>query len=191
VSRFGLVLFVLTVSYFGFTQATVEMKNERYIVQPGDYLSLISQKTGVDMDILIQLNNISEPDAIEVGQVLILPSNTSGQGGASQVGNIVPSSGIPRPVNQNIHDAMNGLLELNDFPLCQGDTQFFVGDVPDLTIGFLDSLKQNGYIYTPIFQIGNNPAETVTLARVTGNGVNVYSMMAITEGTSLMLCNAN
>ena len=44
-----------------------------YRVQPGDSLSLIAQRFGTDVPTLVALNNIADPDHIEVGQVLRLP----------------------------------------------------------------------------------------------------------------------
>ncbi len=44
-----------------------------YTVQPGDALSLIAERFNVDEATLIQLNHITDPDHIEVGQVLRLP----------------------------------------------------------------------------------------------------------------------
>lgn len=44
-----------------------------YVVQPGDTLSAIAMRYGTTVSILAQLNGISNPDLIFVGQVLILP----------------------------------------------------------------------------------------------------------------------
>ena len=44
-----------------------------YTVQPGDALSLIAERLGIDAETLIRLNHITDPDHIEVGQVLRLP----------------------------------------------------------------------------------------------------------------------
>ena len=47
--------------------------DKTYIVQPGDTLYSIAQKFGTTVEILCKLNNITNPDLIQVGQVLILP----------------------------------------------------------------------------------------------------------------------
>lgn len=45
-----------------------------YIVQPGDTLALIAARFAVNLDSLIALNNITNPDQLEVGQSLQIPS---------------------------------------------------------------------------------------------------------------------
>ena len=48
----------------------------KYIVQPGDSLSIISQKVYEDLfswPIIMNANNLLSPDAIEAGMVLIIP----------------------------------------------------------------------------------------------------------------------
>ena len=44
-----------------------------YVVKAGDTLSAIALKYGTTVDVLVRLNNISNPDLIYVGQVLRLP----------------------------------------------------------------------------------------------------------------------
>ena len=46
---------------------------ETYVVQPGDTLSGIGAKLGVDWRAIAQANGISNPDLIYVGQVLRIP----------------------------------------------------------------------------------------------------------------------
>jgi GH25 family lysozyme M1 (1,4-beta-N-acetylmuramidase) len=46
-----------------------------YTVQAGDTLWAISNKHGLTVDAIVQLNNIANPDLIQVGQVLQIPSN--------------------------------------------------------------------------------------------------------------------
>jgi len=50
---------------------------ESYIVQPGDTISIISQKFGLRPEAIIQSNALINPNFLEVGQVLSLPANTS------------------------------------------------------------------------------------------------------------------
>jgi LasA protease len=45
-----------------------------YIVQPGDTLTAIAQRYGCDLDALIQANNITDPNTLQVGQKLEVPS---------------------------------------------------------------------------------------------------------------------
>ncbi len=44
-----------------------------YIVQPGDSLASIALEFGVDIDELIAVNNIENPNALAIGAELILP----------------------------------------------------------------------------------------------------------------------
>jgi LysM repeat protein len=47
-----------------------------YLVQSGDTLFSISKRFNLDMLLLMQLNGISNPDHVEVGQNLLLPPAT-------------------------------------------------------------------------------------------------------------------
>lgn len=44
-----------------------------YIVQEGDTLSDIAQRYGVDLDKLIEVNNLQDPNRLSVGQKLWIP----------------------------------------------------------------------------------------------------------------------
>lgn len=48
-----------------------------YVVQPGDLLANIANAWGVDMDELMALNEITDPNHIEVGQELEIPPSTA------------------------------------------------------------------------------------------------------------------
>ena len=48
-----------------------------YVVQPGDLLANIARSWGVDMDELMALNEITDPNHIEVGQELDIPPSTA------------------------------------------------------------------------------------------------------------------
>ncbi len=47
---------------------------EEYLVQRGDMLSAIAERYGVSMEAIIEANNITNPDILEVGQRLIIPA---------------------------------------------------------------------------------------------------------------------
>ncbi|MCX7607975.1 MAG: LysM peptidoglycan-binding domain-containing protein [Anaerolineales bacterium] len=47
-----------------------------HVVQPGEYLSLIANRYGVSLEALIEANQLTNPDRLEVGQRLILPQPT-------------------------------------------------------------------------------------------------------------------
>ncbi|TYO96452.1 LysM peptidoglycan-binding domain-containing protein [Desulfallas thermosapovorans] len=46
-----------------------------YVVKPGDTASGIAEKFGVDLKTLIDENNITNPNSLEVGQILYIPVN--------------------------------------------------------------------------------------------------------------------
>ncbi len=49
----------------------------QYVVQPGDTLFLIAQRFGTTVQAIMQANNITNPDIIVVGQILIIPAGTA------------------------------------------------------------------------------------------------------------------
>lgn len=50
-----------------------------YTVQPGDYIWRIAHDHEVDMNILMEINNLSLDSQLEVGQLLYIPRNDQGQ----------------------------------------------------------------------------------------------------------------
>lgn len=44
-----------------------------YVVQPGDTLYSIAVRFGVSLEALIQANGITDPNQLQVGQVLVIP----------------------------------------------------------------------------------------------------------------------
>jgi LysM repeat protein len=59
---------------------TLPLFVEFYTIQSGDTLSEIAQIFGVSVDDLISFNAISNPDAIQLGQVLKIPSPANPSG---------------------------------------------------------------------------------------------------------------
>ena len=47
--------------------------DDTYVVQAGDYLGLIADRFGTTVDEILALNDIVDPDVIEVGQILKIP----------------------------------------------------------------------------------------------------------------------
>ncbi len=56
------------------TPAREVAAGETYVVQAGDSLSVIAHRHGVSQQELMRANNISNPDRIQVGQELVMPS---------------------------------------------------------------------------------------------------------------------
>ena len=49
-----------------------------YVVQSGDTLNAIAEKLGITVEALMAANGLTDPDALDVGQVLVVPSFESG-----------------------------------------------------------------------------------------------------------------
>ena len=52
-----------------------ELKNNYHIVQTGENLTEISSKYKLNLEYLIEINNLKNPDSIKVGQKLLLSKN--------------------------------------------------------------------------------------------------------------------
>ncbi|MBP1779821.1 MAG: putative peptidoglycan-binding protein [candidate division NC10 bacterium] len=50
-----------------------------YVVQSGDTLMTIAQSLGVSDDVLMKLNKLNNPDDLDVGQILLVPTPKSGR----------------------------------------------------------------------------------------------------------------
>ena len=59
------------------TTTTTTIPRERfYTVQSGDILAIIANERGVTVDAIVELNELTSPDAIQAGQILEIPANT-------------------------------------------------------------------------------------------------------------------
>jgi LasA protease len=63
---------------------------DQYIVQPGDTLGLIAQRYGISVDTLMQANNITDANLLEVGMTLNVPAPNPGSTGPST--KVIPDS---------------------------------------------------------------------------------------------------
>ncbi len=77
---FLLISISLTLLPLGAVQAQSSTDNPVYVVQPGDTLNLIAQEFGVPVRSLIAINNISDPNSLNVGDTLIIPGLEGVQG---------------------------------------------------------------------------------------------------------------
>jgi len=65
-----------------------------YVVQPGETLAMIAQRNGITWPAIVQANNISDPNQVQAGQTIIIPTATS----IDDLGIInVPVSLLPAP----------------------------------------------------------------------------------------------
>src|SRR5512139_1814302 len=71
----GVILLVLFISFGFYRKGWAE---ERYVVKPGDTLSVIAKSFGVSIDTLKKANRLVK-DTIRDGQVLVIPTRSSNQ----------------------------------------------------------------------------------------------------------------
>ncbi len=64
-----------------------------YVVQPGETLADIAQRLDISWTSLVQANNITNPNHIEVGQILTIPDEAD----LSNLGFVTPSYPVPEP----------------------------------------------------------------------------------------------
>jgi len=55
---------------------TLRTETETYVVQPNDALGRIAERYGVSLNSLINLNQITNPNLLEIGQVLTIPAQS-------------------------------------------------------------------------------------------------------------------
>ena len=88
------------------TLPTLRETEEVYTVTSGDTLFLISKRYGVPLSMLIEANNLANPDILEVGQVLTIPApEPTGTGPAYK---IIPDSEL-------VYGPMTVFFDMDDF----------------------------------------------------------------------------
>jgi LasA protease len=65
-------------------------EEEQYVVQVGDTLGIIAARFDLSVQMLVEANNIINPDLLEVGQVLVIPAPVPGETGSGF--KIIPDS---------------------------------------------------------------------------------------------------
>jgi LysM repeat protein len=76
------------------TETEPVINGTSYVVQPGETLAMIAQRNGITWPAIVQANNISDPNQVQAGQTIIIPSATS----IDDLGIInVPISLLPAP----------------------------------------------------------------------------------------------
>ncbi len=79
---------------------------ETYTIKPGDWLSKIAQRYGTTVEELAKANNIPNPDALEVGQVITIPQATPQPSGPSY--KLLPDSEL-------VYGPLSGQFNANDY----------------------------------------------------------------------------
>jgi murein DD-endopeptidase MepM/ murein hydrolase activator NlpD len=93
---------------------TLRPAAEQYVVQPGDTLGLIAQGYGISVAALMEANNISDPNLLEVGAALTIPAPNPADAGTAY--KVIPDSELvygPASVYFNVKDfiqSQNGYL---------------------------------------------------------------------------------
>jgi LysM repeat protein len=96
------------------TLPTPRVKEDEYVVQAGDTLGIIAQQYGVSVQALMQANNLSDPNLLDVGMVLKIPAAQPASAGTSF--KIIPDSELvygPAGVYFDVDDfieSQNGYL---------------------------------------------------------------------------------
>ncbi len=62
---------------------TPRQNADQYVVQPGDILGNIAQRYGISLEALMEANNITDPNLLDVGALLNIPAPTPGDAGTS------------------------------------------------------------------------------------------------------------
>lgn len=90
---------------------TLRTQSQQYTVQAGDYLNQIARRYGVSIESIIQANDLTQPDLLEIGQVLIIPPQVPvGSGSAFK---IIPDSEL-------VYGLASAEFDLADFVQSQG-----------------------------------------------------------------------
>lgn len=71
--NFVIILAITLILGFAPSASAQEPDGVRYVVQPGDTLSSIALRFDVSMEEIIQASNLSNPDNLNVGDILIIP----------------------------------------------------------------------------------------------------------------------
>ena len=82
---------------------------EQYVVQPGDTLGLIAQNYGISVGTLMQANNITDANLLEVGMTLNVPAPNPADAGTAF--KVVPDSELvygPASIYFDINDFIQG-----------------------------------------------------------------------------------
>ena len=78
-----------------------------YTVQPGDSLFTIAQQFGTTVEALIAANDLADPTALDVGQVLVIPSGAPPQEPAVEAP-ATPTLPAPPPEGENTYVVQSG-----------------------------------------------------------------------------------
>src|SRR5262245_34700843 len=101
------LLILIAVLWIPTMNSEAQGGNVIHIVQAGETLTSIANHYGVTIDAIVAANKLASPDAIYVGQKLIIP--LGGSGGASN--GTVPQSSVPGTYTVQPGDTLIGIAE--------------------------------------------------------------------------------
>ncbi|MBC7875607.1 MAG: LysM peptidoglycan-binding domain-containing protein [Anaerolineales bacterium] len=79
---------------------------DQYIVQSGDTLGIIAQKYGISVEVLMQANNLTDANLLDVGMMLNVPAPEPGDSGTSF--KVIPDSEL-------VYGPATVFFDINDF----------------------------------------------------------------------------
>lgn len=113
---------------------TLRPNEEQYVVQPMDTLGIIAQRYGVDLNTLIEVNRIENPNVLTVGQSLTIPAPDPQSTGSDF--KILPDSEL-------IFGPASALLDIDLFLQTKGGyLARYVEKVDDLPTGAADIVER-------------------------------------------------
>jgi LasA protease len=119
---------------------TLRANAEQYVVQPGDYLSLIAQRYNLDVNTLVIANPNVNPNWLEIGQVLSIPAPSPSSDSSSF--KIIPDSEL-------VYGPMSSTLDVDSFIRKQGGyLAGYTEKVDDRTLTGSEVVKRVSYEYS-------------------------------------------
>jgi LysM repeat protein len=138
-----------------FVEGPAPMTTTTYVVQPGETLSLIARRYGMNWTVLAQVNGITNPDHVYAGQTLTIPA-----GGSTDVGIIAPPIDAPAPT---ITQGKQIIISLNRSRIYAYENGHLVRNV----------LVSTGRAATPTVQGDFTVIRKVRAQRMVGPGYNL------------------
>ena len=113
---------------------------DQYVVQPGDTLGGIAQRYNISLQTLLDANNISDPNSLEVGVTLLIPApQPIGSGSALK---IIPDSEL-------VHGPAAAKFNLRNFIASQnGYLNMYTQDVNGILLNGADIIEAVSYNYS-------------------------------------------
>lgn len=146
-----------------------------YTVQPGDTLFHISQVLGIDMEALMAANGITDPDSLDVGQVLRIPEfegESAAQPRPALPGGTPIPSATPNPDNEAPRVQIREVSGAGNF---ESETILLLntGGQADMTGWMLDDGRGHQYTF-PNFVLHNDGAVNVHTKAGIDNPIDLY-----------------